>query len=296
MNRLVEMETFLRVVEAGSFSAAARDLKIGQPAVSKTIAQLERRLGVQLLVRSTHSLAMTEAGQEFFKRARLAIESADEADRVARGTLTKLSGRLRISAAVTFARLHVLPYLGQFLDQHPALEIDVLLGDQEIDLISAGIDVALRMGTLADSALTVRKVAQSPRRIVASPKYLARFGVPRMPKDLLQHHAVIYEQRGGGASWTFRRQDQEVSVTLRGRVRVNAAEGVREFVLAGLGMAVASEWMFDPELRSGAVTAVLRDWQLPPVELWAAFPTGRRVSTKARTFVNFIEQCLAGGG
>ncbi len=181
MNRLAAMETFVRVVETGSFSAAARDLKLGRPAVSKTIAQLENRLGVQLLLRSTHRLAPAEARQRFFERAKIAIESADEAERVARGAGTKLSGRLRVGAAVTFARLHVVPHLAEFLAGHPSLDIEVLLDDRNIDLIGAGIDIALRMGTLTDSALTVRKLGQSSRRVIGTSSYCERAGEPLAP-------------------------------------------------------------------------------------------------------------------
>lgn len=293
MDRLAAMEAFVRVVDAGSFSGAARLLRIGQPAVSKTIAQLEERLGVRLLLRSTHGLTPTEAGRGFYERARRAIEEADEAEHAARGAGTTLSGRLRICAAVTFARLHVLPRLPVFLEQHPSLDIDIVLDDRNIDLIEEGIDVALRMGQLADSSLTARKLGQSPRRVFASAAYLERMGVPRVPADLAGHHAVIYSQRGGGDEWTFHRDGTTASVAMQGRVRVTAAEGVREAVFAGLGLAIASEWMFAPELAAGTVKAVLDDWSLPPVDLWAVFPTGRQASAKARAFAGFIEAQLS---
>src|SRR5437867_3869729 len=158
MDRLAAMETFVRVVDAGSFSGAAKQLRLGQPAVSKTIAQLEERLGVRLLLRSTHGLKPTEAGRNFYQRARRAIEEADEAELVARGAAASLSGRLRICAPVTFARLHVMPRLALFLAEHPALEVDVLLSDANKDLIGEGIDVALRLGQLADSSFTARRI------------------------------------------------------------------------------------------------------------------------------------------
>jgi DNA-binding transcriptional LysR family regulator len=296
MDRLAAMEAFVRVVDAGSFSGAARLLRIGQPAVSKTIAQLEERLGVRLLLRSTHGLTPTEAGRGFYERARRAIEEADEAEYAARGAGTTLSGRLRICAAVTFARLHVLPRLPVFLEQHPSLDIDIVLDDRNIDLIEEGIDVALRMGQLADSSLTARKLGQSPRRVFASAAYLERMGVPRVPADLAGHQAVIYSQRGGGDEWTFHRDGTTASIAMQGRVRVTAAEGVREAVFAGLGLAVASEWMFAPELVSGIVESVLDDWTLPAVDLWAVFPTGRQASAKARAFADFIEGQIANRG
>jgi len=296
MDRLAAMEAFVRVVDAGSFSGAARLLRIGQPAVSKTIAQLEERLGVRLLLRSTHGLTPTEAGRGFYERARRAIEEADEAEHAARGAGATLSGRLRICAAVTFARLHVLPRLPVFLEQHPSLDIDIVLDDHNIDLIEEGIDVALRMGQLADSSLTARKLGQSPRRVFASAAYLERMGVPRVPADLAGHQAVIYSQRGGGDEWTFHRDGTTASIAMQGRVRVTAAEGVREAVFAGLGLAVASEWMFAPELVSGIVESVLDDWALPAVDLWAVFPTGRQASAKARALADFIEGQIANRG
>jgi DNA-binding transcriptional LysR family regulator len=293
MDRLAAMEAFVRVVDAGSFSGAARLLRVGQPAVSKTIAQLEDRLGVRLLLRSTHGLTPTEAGRSYYERARRAIEEADEAELAARGAGATLTGRLRICAAVTFSRLHVLPRLPLFLEQHPRLDVDFVLDDRNIDLIEEGIDIALRMGRLADSSLTARKLGHSPRHVFASPAYLERMGLPRAPADLAGHQAVIYEQRGGGTEWTFHRDGTTVSVAMQGRVRVTAAEGVREAVFAGLGLAVASEWMFAPELASGTVVTVLDEWSLPAIDLWAVYPTGRQASAKARAFASFIGEQMA---
>jgi DNA-binding transcriptional LysR family regulator len=291
MNRLAAMEAFVRVVDAGSFSAAARHLHLGQPAVSKIVAQLEERLGVQLLLRTTQGLTPTEAGQSFYEGAKRTIEVADEAEIGARGANASLSGELRITAAVTFARLYVVPRLAAFLAEHPMLEMQIILDDRNIDLIEAGIHVALRMGSLEDSALTARKIAQCPQRVLAAAAYIEKHGEPKVPADLAAHHAIVYDLRGGGAAWTFQKGSTEASVNVTSRVRVTAAEGVREAVFSGLGLAVASEWMF-PELKSGAVKAVLRDWTLPPMELWAVFPTGRRVSAKARAFVSFVEEEL----
>ena len=293
MDRMAAMETFVRVVDAGSFSGAAKQLRLGQPAVSKTIAQLEERLGVRLLLRSTHGLKPTEAGRNFYQRAKRAIEEANEAELAARGAAASLSGRLRICAPVTFARLHVMPWLPAFLAEHPALDVDVLLSDANKNLIEEAIDVALRLGQLADSSFTARKIGQSQRRVIGSPAYFKTMSVPKTPADLPKHRAVVYDQPAGGTAWTFRRGTTEMSVVLEGRVRVSAAEGVREGVFAGLGLAIASEWMFAPELKSGAVKVVLDDWLLPPHDLWAVFP-GRQPSTKARVFANYIENQIAG--
>lgn len=293
MDRFAAMETFVRVVDAGSFSAAAKQLRIGQPAVSKAVAQLEDRLGVRLLLRSTHRLTPTEAGRGFYDRARRAIEEADEAEFAARGAATTLSGRLRICAPVTFTQLHVMPRLSVFLARHPQLDIDVVIDDRDIDLVAAGVDVALRIGRLADSAATARRIGQCRRRIIGTPAYFEAAGVPKTPADLLSHQAIIYEQRDGAPTWTFRQGTAETTITVSGRLRVSAMEGVRAGAIAGLGFAVASEWAFAPELKSGAVVSVLDDWQLPPVDLRAVFPTGRRASAKARSFADFIEAEVA---
>lgn len=292
MNRFLAMQAFVRVIDTGSFSSAARQLRVGQPAVSKAIAQIEERLGVRLLLRTTHGLSPTESGQSFYEHAKRAIEEAEEADLAARGVGAALSGRLRVCAAVTFARLHVMPHLPAFLAEHPALDVDLMLDDRNIDLVEAGVDVALRMGTLTDSSLTARKIGQNRRVVLGTPSYFANSGVPTSPTDLVSHQAVIYDQRGGGAAWTFRQGSTEASITLKGRVRVTAAEGVREAVFSDLGLTVSSEWMFAPELHSGKVRSVLEDWSLPAIDLWTVFPTGRQASAKARAFAVFIESRL----
>jgi len=293
MDRLAAMEAFIRVVDAGSFSDAAKQLRIGQPAVSKTIAQLEDWLGVRLLLRSTHRLTPTEAGRNFYDRAKRAIEEADEAELAARGAAATLSGRMRFCGPLTFTRLLVMPCLSSFLTEHPALDIDVVLEDRDLDLVAAGIDVALLIGRLADSAVTARKIGQCQRRVIGTPAYFEEKGVPQTPADLLAHEAIIYAQRDGGANWTFRQGTSETTVTVNGRLRVSATEGVREGVLAGLGFAIASEWAFAPELKSGAVISVLDNWSLAPVDLWAVFPTGRQASAKARAFASFIESQMS---
>lgn len=290
------MQIFVRVVETGSFSAAARHEKIGQPAVSKAIAQLEDWVGVRLLLRSTRSLTPTDAGLSFLLRAKRAMEEADEALLAARGNAGGLSGRLRVSAAVCFARLHIVPKLPQFLAQHPELDIDLMLEDRNIDLIEEGIDVALRMGSLPDSGMTARRIAQGRRLVIATPSYLTRAGVPKAPEDLLTHETVIYTRDGGGESWTFRKGASELATSVKGRVRISATEGLRAAVMADVGLTIASEWSFTPELVSGAVVAVMEDWVLPPINLSAVFPAGRLISTKARAFVDFVEACMAPQG
>lgn len=291
MDRLAAMETFVYVVETGSFSAAARRLNIGQPAVSKTIAQLENRLTVRLLLRSTRGLTPTEAGLAFFERAKRAIEEANEADNAARGAASGLTGSLRICAAVTFGRMHIVPHLGPFLEQNPELNIDLMLNDRNVNLVEEGVDVALRLGVLSDSGLTARKIAECRRVVLGTPAYFEKHGEPSCPADLSNHQAVVYNL-GGGAHWQFDRDGEAQPVTINGRIRVNAAEGLRAAVLSHQGLTMASQWMFAPELASGVVREVMSDWALPNQDLWAVFPTGRMASAKARAFVEYVQGLL----
>ena len=297
MDRLAAMEAFVRVIDAGSFSGAAKQLRLGQSAISKTIAQLEDRLGVRLLLRSTHGLTPTEAGRNFYERARRTIEEVEQAEAAARSDATTLQGRLRVSAPVTFTRLHIIPCLAVFLTQHPALDVEIILDDSDVNPVEAGVDIALRLGNLANSTLTARKVGQSRALVVGARSYFEAHGMPQTPNELAAHQVVIYEQqRAGGAIWTFRQGTTEVTVNVSGRLRVSAAEGVREGVLAGLGVSVGgTEWLFAPELKSGHVLSVLEDWSLPSVGLWSVFPTGRQASARARAFAKFIERRFSEG-
>jgi DNA-binding transcriptional LysR family regulator len=292
MDRLTAIEIFIRVVDTGSFSAAARQYDVGQPAVSKAIVQLEEWLGVKLLLRSTRTLRPTEAGNSFYLRAKRAVEETDEAVLAARGAASGLSGKLRVTAAVCFARLHLVPRLPQFLEEHPDLELELVLDDRYIDLVDEGIDLALRVGVLADSNMTARKIAEGRRRVMATPRYFERYGIPKAPADLLAHRAVIYTRDSGGEDWKFRKGTAEVSVKMQARLKITATEGVRSAVFADMGLAIVSEWAFAPELKSGAVMSVMDDWMLPTNTLWAVYPTGRMASTKARLFVAFVEDCL----
>ncbi len=292
MDRLAALETFVRVVDTGSFSAVARQQGIGQPAVSKAVAQLEAWLGVSLLLRSTRSVVPTEAGRNFYERARRTVEEAADAVTAARGAASALTGKLRVSTSICFGRLHVIPRLSEFLDEHPDLEVELVLDDRQVDLVNEGIDVSMRMGPMPDSNMSARRLAQGRRVVVATPAYLQRHGVPTSPGDLSRHQAIINSRVPGFDTWTFRNGAQEVSVVLHGRLKVTAAEGLREAVKCNLGLTLASEWNFSPELKSGEVVAVLEDWALPATNLSAVYPTGRLATTKARAFASFVEALI----
>jgi DNA-binding transcriptional LysR family regulator len=289
MDRLAAMDAFVRVVDAGSFSGAAQQLHVGQSAVSKVISQLEGRLNARLLLRSTHGLKPTEAGWNFYERAKRSVDEADEAELAARRAISTLTGRLRIHATLAFGCLQVIPRLPGFLAEHPNLDVDLVLDDRNIDLVEAGIDIGVRVGRLSNSTLIARKIAQCRRCVIGTPSYFKAAGVPRLPADLATHQGIIYEQPLGGPTYTFRQGAVEASVNLQGRVRLTTSAGVRECVLADLGVAIASEWMFARELEDKTVEPVLTDWSLPSVEAWALFPAGRQASAKARAFASFIE-------
>jgi len=226
----------------------------------------------------------------FYERALRAIAEANDAEAAAQGAGAGLEGRLRICSPVTFARLHLVPKLGTFLDAHPKLRLELVMDDRVIDLVAENIDAGLRLGTLTDSALKARKLAQADRLVLASPAYLTRRGVPSTPADLLEHDGIVYGQSSGGQEWSFRRDTSETSVRIQARLTLSAAEGVREAVLAGQGFAIASRWMFAPELASGEVVPVLEEWSLPPMDLWVIYPSGRLTSAKARAFVKWFEK------
>ena len=241
------------------------------------------------------SLVPTEAGRIFYEHAKRTIEEAHEAVLAARGSAYGLSGKLRVSTSVCFGRLHVIPNLSSFLAEHPDLDIEIVLDDRHLDLVNEGIDVAMRMGAMPDSNMTARRIAEGRRIVVATPTYLQQHGTPTSPGDLVSHQAVIYTPGGGGqpwTSWTFRKATAEVSVVLRGRVKMTAGEGIRAAVNSNMGLAVSSEWNFSPELRSGKVVEVLPDWALPLTNLSAVYPAGRLASTKARAFVSFVERYM----
>lgn len=288
MDRLRDMELFVRVVETGSFSAAARHLKIGQPAISKAVATLEDRLGARLLVRSTRRLRPTEAGTAFYERAIRALAEANEAEAAARGAGAGFQGRLRICAPVTFGRLNLVPKLGAFLEANPKIQLELVMDDRDKDLVAENIDAALRCGVPPVSALVARKLAQAETLVVASPAYLARKGAPRTPADLAKYDGVIFSNTG--EDWVFRRGNSETQVRVPRRLTLTAAEGVRAAVIAGLGFTISSRWLFAPELESGQVVPLLKDWSLPPDDLWVIYPSGQLTSSKARAFVNWFEK------
>ena len=292
MDRLMAMRQFVTVVDAGSFSAASKLLNIGQPAVSKAVAALEDYLGVRLLIRTTSNHSLTDAGQRYYERARIALDEADAAEAAARDEDSALTGRLRIAAPPVYASQQIIPRLNGFLSDHPDLFVDLVLDDRRIDLVEEGIDLAIRAGDLEDSNMVAKRIDTAQRMIVGAPIYLDRAGTPQAPGELAQHRVVTYTRFEGAAAWQFKRGSSSVSVTVDGPLRVSSAEGLRAAVMAGLGLGMVSDRMFDKELADGRLRAILRDWALPVVDLWAVFPAGRRPTARARLFAEWLAEVM----
>jgi len=287
MDRLLAMRYFIATVESGSISAAARRLQVGQPTVSKTLAALESYLGARLLVRTTRSHALTDAGRRYLDHARIALDEVEEAEAAARSENASLSGWLRIAAAPVLAAQVVIPRLHAFRALHPDLKLDLVLDDRQIDLVAEGIDVALRAGDPGQVNLVGRRIASIGRVLVGSAEYLAQAGTPEHPDQLPQHSLISYTEYGTD-SWRFERGDQLVQPIIEPALRVTAAEGLRACVLAGMGLAVASSAMFPNELADGRVQRVLPEWGLPLVDLWVLYPQGRRPSARASKFAQWM--------
>jgi DNA-binding transcriptional LysR family regulator len=289
MNLFTSMRYFVRVYETGSFSGAAKLLDVGQSAVSKIVAQLEQELGVPLLVRSTRQLTPTEQGRIFYEHATKVIEEAEAAVASVGSKSQNFSGQIRVGGTLTFMSQYIIPKLPLFLNDHPAIDISIHLEDRNVGLIEQGIDIALRMGQLEDSGYVAKRIGRCRRIVVGAPSYLASHSAPHNPEDLTAHSMVVLSQGEGGERFTFKGPKGSKSVSVRPKLRINATEGIRSAVLAGAGLSVATEWMFEAELESGLVQEVLNDWTLPDLDLWAVLPGGRRVSPKVRALVEFIE-------
>jgi DNA-binding transcriptional LysR family regulator len=251
------------------------------------VASLETRLGVKLLLRTTRRVAPTDAGRAFLERARQILSEIDEAENAARG-IDSLRGTLRVALSGAFGIREVIPRLPDFAAQHPKLSIELLMSDRTEDLIAAGADMALRLGSLADSGFGARLLGKAPRLAVASPAYLARRGTPQTPADLVRHDCILGPGLSGRTGWNFTRSGRAMSVAVEGPIKVASADGVVACAKAGLGIALASRWMCRAELEAGEFVAILSDYQLEWVELHAVYPGGRRPSLKVRAFSDYL--------
>jgi len=291
-DRLLELNAFVRAAETGSFSRVAREFGVSQPSVSRMVANLEARLGVKLLLRTTRQVSTTDAGAALLERARHVLGELDDAMDAARG-VDSLGGALRVAMPGAFGTREVIPRLPGFLARHPQLRIELLISDRTDDLVAEGAEMALRLGHLADSGFGARLLATAPRFAVAAPAYLARRGHPRTLADLSGHDCIVGPGFSDRRGWSFGRSGAVTSLAVQGRVKVASAEGVIACVKAGLGIAVASQWMCRAELATGELVPILHDYQLDPVDVHAVYPGGRRPSIKVRAFSDYLAAQLA---
>jgi DNA-binding transcriptional LysR family regulator len=291
MDRLDAIRVFVRVVERGSFSAVAREFGTGQPVISKQIAALEEYLKAQLLVRTSRSLNLTEAGQAFYESALRVIAEIEEAEaRVGRGQ-SEPTGLLRVSVAPAFGHLYIVPRLPLLLTRYPQLVVEMVSTDRSVNLVEDGIDLAIRNGELSDSSLVARKIGSTSIVMVATPEYLQKHGEPRTPEDLDEHRGVLFVSAGEVRPWEMRARGEHIVHRPVGQFRTNDAEQIRHAVLAGIGIAQSVEWLFEADIASGAVRCVLREFEPPAHPINAVRPSGR-LTNKVTVFTEFVEQLL----
>lgn len=290
-DRLQSLRVFRRTARSGSFSRAARELGLSQASVSRIVAELERELGVQLLTRTTRAVALTEKGADYLARIEPVLDALEEADHVARGG-GPLRGLLRIGLSTSFGVREIVPRLPEFLACHPELRVDLAVSDTRQDLVAEGIDLAFRLGAMADSGLIARYVASSPRILAASPAYLAARGAPVGPEDLKRHDLIV----GPGAAppfLEFHSGARCIRAPAEGRITCAANEAATALAIAGMGVTVSSLWGVSREIRSGALVQVLAEWTLPPIQLHLVFPPGRAPAPAARACADFFVAALA---
>jgi DNA-binding transcriptional LysR family regulator len=294
-DRLQELAVFVRAAESGSFSRAGREMNLSQPSVSRIVNDLEARLGVTLLLRTTRSLTATAAGEVFLDRAREILAGLEDAEDAARG-VDSLRGLIRLALPVIYGTREIIPRLPEFLKRHPLLKVEMTVSDDRQNLVAEGADVAIRLGKLDDSVFGARKLATLEPMLVAAPDYLKRRGTPKTPADLAGHDCIFGPGGFGRESWMFKRRDTVITVDVEGRIRTNSGPGVFASVMAGLGIATASTVMCAGEIKSGALVALLPNYRLEPVEVHAVFPGGPRPSAKVRAFVEYLVESLAESG
>ena len=292
MDTLECMRAFAAVVEAGGFSAAGRRLDLSKARVSKYVAQLEGRIGGRLLHRSTRRVEPTTLGQAYYERAAPLLEEMLALEESVRQSQSRLDGALRIAAPVSFAETHLVPALVGFATAHPQLRFDLLLNDREVDLVAEGVDLAVRIGHLGDSALVARPLGSFRLVLCASRDYLATSPPLTSVTDLARHRCIVDSNTGDGQRWPFAEPSGPLPV--QGRFRVNSARAVRELLLAGQGVGICPGFMVENDLRSGRLQALLPELGLPAVGLYAIYPHRRHLARKVRALIDYLQAYFNG--
>jgi DNA-binding transcriptional LysR family regulator len=292
MQSLEGIAVFVTVVEAGSFTAAADRLEVSQPAVSRAVTALEKRLGVRLLQRTTRRLQLTEAGGDLYRRAARALAELEEAQHEVARHQTEPRGTLRVSAPTSFTISWLGHTVGEFLRRHPGVRLDLQLEDRHVDLVADGFDLAIRVATLDDSQLVAQRLAPARTVLCAAPEYLARRGTPREPDDLLQHDCIVYTNGAAARKWRLNSNGRTLVMPVQGPVLTNNGLVEKFAALDGLGIVLLPVFYVAAELRSGRLRVVLPEF--PPVELgvYAVYPERRGLSAKVRAYVQFLKEQL----
>lgn len=292
MDQLGAMRAFIRVVQIGSFSAAAREQNTTQATISKKVAALEAKLGAKLLTRSSRELSLTQVGAQYYEKCVAIIGELDEAEARARSQVASPQGLIRITAPVVFGRQALGPIMKEFLSLYPDIKVDLALTDKHVDLIGEGVDVAIRARPLEDSSLVARHLFDNPMLLVASPDYLALHGVPKEPVELKRHNCLVYSLLKSVNIWHFTHEDKNVSVPVNGNFQSDNGDVLLELALDGAGLAQLPIWMVDEHLKSGRITQVLPTYVGKPLPFNAIYPQNRYVPLKVRCFVDFLKQKL----
>lgn len=294
MDRLAGLDLFIRVVETGSFSKAAEDLGIAQSTATKAVAAIEERLAARLLHRSTRGITPTEVGALYYEKCKRISRDVEDAENLATLLQSGVGGRIRISTSVAFGRRVMVPLVLRYMRENPGVGIDLSFDDRYVNLVEQGLDLAIRMGPLADSTLGARYLGTNPWVTVASPKYLAQQPAPVVPSDLDMHTCVIYSSVQGDNRWSFTGPSGEVmSVPVNGRLHTNNLSAVLEAALDTMGLAVLPWYVARELVADGTLIPVLTDHILPAQDVHAVYPSPKMISTKVTHFISFLRESMA---
>lgn len=298
-DRTGEMAAFLKVACAGSLSGAARELGLTPSAVSRTVARIEARLGVRLMVRTTRHLRLTEEGEAYARAARRILADIDETE-AALADRANPRGRIRVSASMAHGRLVIVPLLGEFVARYPDIEVEMELSDEIADVLGGRVDVAIRFGPLADSPLTARRLGETGRTVIASPAYIARHGTPRVPADLANHNCLDFSFRRIEPGWPFREGGRDYMLEVKGNITANNGETLVQLAAQGVGITRVGNFHIDEanargEFASGALVPLLEEFNPQDREsIHAVFVGGANTPARVRVFVDFLAEKLRG--
>lgn len=291
MDRLDELEVFLAILDTGSLVGASRKLGRSAPAVTRLLSALEERIGTRLLERTTRHLAATEAGLRLAGQARQVLSLYEAA--VSDDASTAMRGKLRITAPMVFGRRHVAPIVNSYLDRYPEMQVEMMMSDRNLDLIEEGLDLAVRIGTLADTTLVARPVGMVGRLLVASPDYLARRGMPQTPHELLQHDVIFTTERINATEWRFRHEGRERTVQLTPRLTVNEIDAALLAAKAGRGIARALSYQVAEDLETGTLVRLLPDYEPAPLPVQLVVTGTRHMVPRLRAFLDHAVSALS---